>query len=99
VVSSGYRSPELNKQVGGSATSDHCLGYAADIEVPRVSNYDLARYIKDNLKFTQLILEFHDKTIKDSGWVHVSYNPENMKNQCLTAVKEQGKTKYLTGIV
>jgi zinc D-Ala-D-Ala carboxypeptidase len=34
LVSSGYRSPELNQAVGGSATSDHCKGFAADFICP-----------------------------------------------------------------
>lgn len=94
-VSSGYRSVELNKAIGGSKTSDHCLGYAADIEVQGISNKQLFDYIKANFKFTQLILEFYNPSDENSGWVHVSYNPSNLKCQCLIAVKEQGKTKYL----
>ena len=54
---SGYRCPELNTAVGGSATSQHCKGEAVDIEVPGVSNYDLAKWIEQNLEFDQLILE------------------------------------------
>jgi len=97
-VNSGYRSPESNAAVGGSKTSDHCKGYAADIEVSGVANGDLAQYIKDNFKFTQLILEFYTQGIPDSGWVHVSYDPSNLKCECLTAVKQNGKTVYLKGL-
>ena len=63
-ISSGYRSAALNKCVGGSATSQHCKGQAIDIDMDGTSNgvtnkmvYD---YIKDNLKFDQLIWEFGD---------------------------------------
>jgi len=97
-VNSAYRSPESNAAVGGSKTSDHCKGMAADIEVVGVANGDLAQYIKDNFKFTQLILEFYTQGIPDSGWVHVSYDPNNLKCECLTAVKQNGKTVYLKGL-
>ena len=77
-VNSGYRSPESNAAVKGSRTSDHCLGRAADIEIPGVANADLAQWIMDNLDYTQLILEFYTPGIPDSGWVHVSYDPNNL---------------------
>ena len=98
-VNSGYRSPESNAAVGGSKTSDHCKGMAADIEVDGVSNPDLAQWIMDNLEYTQLILEFYTQGQPNSGWVHVSYDPNNLKNQELTAVKVAGKTTYLNGLV
>lgn len=98
-VNSGYRSPDVNASVGGSKTSDHCKGQAADIEIPGIANAELAEYIKANLQFTQLILEFYTQGIPDSGWVHVSYDPANLKCQTLTAVKKDGKTVYLPGII
>lgn len=97
-VNSGYRSSEVNASVGGSKTSDHCKGQAADIEIIGVANGDLAQWIASNLKFTQVILEFYTKGIPDSGWVHVSYDPSNLKCQTLTAVKQDGKTVYLPGL-
>ena len=100
-VNSGYRSPELNSSpaVGGSKTSDHCKGMAADIEIPGVANADLAQWIMDNLEYTQLILEFYTPGIGDSGWCHISYDPNNLKKQELTATKVAGKTTYLNGLV
>jgi hypothetical protein len=98
-VNSGYRSPEVNASVGGSKTSDHCKGQAADIEITGVANGDLAKYIAENYKFTQVILEFYTQGIPDSGWVHVSYDANNLKCQTLTAVKKDGKTVYLPGLV
>ena len=98
-VNSGYRHPEVNAKVGGSKTSDHCKGQAADIEIPGVANADLAQWIAENLDFTQVILEFYTQGIPDSGWVHVSYDPANLKKQTLTAVKQNGKTVYLPGLV
>ena len=98
-INSGYRSPEVNASVGGSKTSDHCKGMAADIEIAGVANAELAKHIKDTLQFTQIILEFYTPGIADSGWVHVSYDPANLKGQALTAVKQDGKTVYLPGLV
>ena len=98
-VNSGYRHPEVNAKVGGSKTSDHCRGQAADIEIPGVPNADLAQWITENLDFTQVILEFYTQGVPDSGWVHISYDPENLKKQALTAVKQNGKTVYLNGLV
>lgn len=77
-VNSGYRCPELNKAVGGSATSDHVKGFAADITAgSKEENERLFNIIKHNFYFSQLIDE------KNFSWVHVSYNPNNLKNQTL----------------
>jgi zinc D-Ala-D-Ala carboxypeptidase len=97
-VNSAYRSPESNAAVNGSKSSDHCKGMAADIEIVGIANADLAQWIMDNLDYTQLILEFYIQGIPDSGWVHVSYDPNNLKKQELTAVKVAGKTQYLQGL-
>jgi zinc D-Ala-D-Ala carboxypeptidase len=98
-VNSGFRHPEVNAKVGGSKTSDHCRGQAADIEIPGVANAELAAWIRDNLDYQQLILEFYTPGIPDSGWVHVSYVAEDNKKQVLTATKKDGKTVYLQGLV
>lgn len=77
-VNSGYRCPELNKAVGGSATSDHVKGFAADITGgSKEENERLFNIVKHNFHFSQLIDE------KNFSWVHVSYNPNNLKNQTL----------------
>ena len=98
-VNSGFRHPEVNAKVGGSKTSDHCKGQAADIEIPGIANADLAVWIMENLTYTQLILEFYTPGVPDSGWVHVSYDPANLKKENLTATKRDGKTVYLKGLV
>ena len=98
-INSGYRSPESNAAVGGSKTSDHCKGQACDLEIDGVANPDLAQWIMDNLDYTQLILEFYTQGQPNSGWVHVSYNPEKLTKQELTAIKVAGKTTYLQGLV
>ncbi|KJU86109.1 peptidase M15A [Candidatus Magnetobacterium bavaricum] len=83
VVTSGYRSPELNKKVGGSARSQHMLGEAIDFEIIGVSNYDFAEWIKSNLTFDQLILEKHITVDPNSGWVHCSYTRGNNRRLVL----------------
>lgn len=100
VINSGYRGPALNEAVGGSSKSQHCKGEAVDIECPGVPNADIAQWIVDNLDFDQVILEFYTPGIPDSGWVHVSYRAdgENRKS-ILTAMKEDGKTVYKTGLI
>jgi len=98
-VNSGFRHPEVNAKVGGSKTSDHCKGQAADIEIPGVANAELAKYIAENFSFTQVILEFYTQGVPDSGWVHVSYVPSDLKKQQLTATKQDGKTIYLPGLL
>lgn len=98
IVTSGYRSVNVNTVIGGSTFSDHCLGMAADIEVFGMDNNVLAEYIQNKFKFTQLILEFYKKNEPQSGWVHVSYNEKKLKNQVLRAVKENGKTIYYQGL-
>jgi hypothetical protein len=98
-VTSGYRSPLLNSSIGGSKTSHHCYGFAADFEVVGMDNRELAIWIRDTLEFTQLILEFYTAGDPNSGWVHCSYDAKDLKKQVLTATKVDGKTKYVTGIV
>ena len=99
VIKSGYRGPALNQAVGGSSKSQHCKGEAVDIECPGVANYDVAKWIHDNLDFDQLILEFYTPGIPDSGWVHVSYKQEGNRKSVLTAMKENGKTVYKPGLI
>jgi hypothetical protein len=98
-VNSGFRHPDVNQKVGGSRNSDHTRGQAADIEIPGVANAELAEWIRDNLEFRQLILEFYTPGIPDSGWVHVSYVAEDNKKEVLTATRKDGKTVYLQGLV
>ena len=77
VVSSGYRSPKLNRAVGGAAKSQHVTGQAADIhtlsDTPADNKklYDLILKLK--LPFDQLINEYN------FNWVHVSYSPRNRR--------------------
>ena len=90
-VTSCYRSIEVNKAIGGSSTSQHCLGQAADLKF-KGGNDVLFNWLKDNTDFDQLIWEFG--TDDEPSWVHISYSPRHRK-QILKATKHNGKTKYL----
>ena len=96
IISSGYRSKELNSAVGGSSTSQHCSGEAIDIDMDgtSVTNAQIFNFIKDNLVFDQMIWEFG--TDKNPDWVHVSYESTGkQRKQILKAVKSGGKTSYV----
>jgi hypothetical protein len=100
-INSGYRGPEANKAVGGSATSDHCFGRAADIEIDGFDNKKLAQKIVDmGLPFKQLLLEFYVAGDPNSGWVHVAYDAaaKTPKREVLRVVRQNGKTAYLKGL-
>jgi hypothetical protein len=94
-ISSFYRSPELNKAIGGSSSSQHCKGEAIDIDdvYSKASNSDFFNYIKDKLEFDQLIWEFGDD--ENPAWVHVSYSLGKNRMRILKAIKENGRTKYI----
>lgn len=85
-VNSAYRSPAVNKAVGGVSNSQHALGQAADITVDGYTPSQLAHYIRKlNLPFDQLIQE--------PTWVHVSYGPRH-RGVCLT----MRNGKYFAGL-
>ncbi len=66
LISSGYRSREVNEAVGGSKTSQHCEGCAADFNVKGMSPNAVVRAIVDaNIPYDQVILEF-------DSWIHIS---------------------------
>lgn len=91
--SSTFRCPRLSILVGSSARSQHCKGQASDFEVPGISNWDLCHYIKDNLEFDQLILEFY--TGGNTGWVHCSIS-NNPRFELLTYDRVN---KYRPGLI
>jgi len=98
-INSGYRSPALNAKVGGSKTSQHCNGQAADFESFSTPNPDLAKWITKNLDFDQIILEFYDGKDPNSGWVHCSYNLMENRRKILTALKTKSGVQYKSGFV
>ena len=93
-VTSGYRSKELNKAIGGSNNSQHSKGEALDMQSTEgYTNRDLFMFIKDHLEFDQLIGEFPDD-MGEFAWVHCSYKTEGNRGEVLIAYKENGKTRY-----
>ena len=94
-VSSFYRSPELNKAIGGSPTSDHCLGRAMDLDADTyggLTNAQLFDWLRANVPFDQLIWEFGDDA--NPAWVHVSYRGPSNRGLVLRARLVGGKTTY-----
>ena len=94
-INSFFRSPKLNKTIGGSTKSQHCHGQAIDLDdtFGRATNAEMFDFIKEHLDFDQMIWEFGNEDNPD--WVHVSYVSEDKnRNRCLQAYKENGKTKY-----
>ena len=92
-ITSGYRSPSLNKAIGGSKRSQHCKGEALDIqfwENGEMNNKKIYDWILDSgLEFDQMINEF------DFAWIHISLKAEGNRKQVLEAYKdEDGDTKY-----
>lgn len=87
VVTSGFRAVKVNKAVGGSPTSQHCSGSAADLKVGGVTQNKklfelITRLIKENkIKVGQLINEYN------YSWIHVSLPRENKKNNQIFAIK------------
>lgn len=91
IVSSGYRSPELNRAIGGATNSAHQFGYAIDFTCPEFGTpFAIAQFLEGKpINYDQLIYEFRD-------WVHISFDPRNRK-QSLTIFS--GAQGYLPGIV
>ena len=97
-ISSFFRSPELNKKMGGASTSQHMSlnGSAIDIDAHiygGLTNKDIFQYIKSNLEFDQLIAEFPDET-GEPEWVHVSYNKDKNRRDIMMSKKDGSKTIY-----
>ena len=97
-VSSGYRSAALNEATpGSSATSQHSKGEALDLDMDSlnngVTNRMIFEYIKDNLKFDQLIAEYPENG--NPSWVHVSYSSSGkQRNQILVCKRKNGSPSY-----
>lgn len=80
IITSGFRNDRVNKLVGGSDTSEHKKGMAADFIINGMTVQAVIEFIrKTGLKYTQLIEEHS----KNTSWVHISYNPKNLKKETL----------------
>lgn len=99
IIRSGYRSPDLNRYIGGSPSSQHCRGEAVDLEADGVDTLEVARAIAaSQLPFDQLILECYRAGDPTSGWVHVSLTASRNRRQVLTATKRGGAWQYDAGL-
>ena len=92
-ISSGYRSPKLNRAIGGSSRSQHCKGEALDLQFWKdgeMNNKVIYDWVLDSgLEFDQMINEF------DFAWIHISFSSGKNRKQVLEAYKnDQGKTAY-----
>ena len=97
IISSGFRCAQLCIEIGSAPTSQHVAdnqAAAADFEIPGVDNRELALYIKNELDYDQLILEFYRDNEPSSGWIHCSYSTNSNRNQSLRAFREDGKVVY-----
>ena len=97
IISSGFRCAQLCLEIGSSINSEHCAdnkSAAADFEIPGVDNKELAEWIKSNLEYNQLILEFYREGEPSSGWVHCSYSTDLNKKQSLIAYRQDNKVQY-----
>ena len=90
-INSAYRSPSVNRAIGGAATSQHCKGEAVDFVAPRFGTpKQICRAIMaSNIVYDQLIFE--------GSWVHISFADKPRRSN-LTAVFRNGTASYLTGI-
>ena len=97
IITSGYRSPRLNQAVGGSASSQHTKGEAADIRTisdnPAENRKLFDLLLRLNLPFDQVINEYPD-TRGNPNWIHVSYSAHRQRGQVLVAKRVKGKTEY-----
>ena len=102
IVTSCFRSERVNKLVGGSPTSAHRHGLAADCDAMGLKSLDFAKLVikmrdEGKIAFDQLILEFPERG--DGAWVHIGFKRNaTQRNQILTATKRGGKTVYLQGL-
>lgn len=92
IVTSCFRSEQVNKAVGGAKTSQHMANNGAAADLKCYNNSFLFQLIKNNFEFDQMIWEFGD--LNQPSWVHVSLKEKNNRKQILRAEKIKGKTVY-----
>lgn len=97
-ITSGYRSEELNRKIGGSTTSAHCKGLAVDFVCPSFGTpRDIAIFLSSFVKQLDV-----DQLIFEGGWVHLGWvsKEDKPRHEIRTAVFEEGKkTRYPEGII
>ena len=93
IITSGYRCPALNTQVGDSPTSTHTKGLAVDFHCAYGNPKQICqRLITAGIEFDKIIQEYNQ-------WVHIEFSHSNQRRRVITAVKQNGKTIYLPGLV
>lgn len=99
IILSGYRSYPLNLAIGGSKSSQHCSGQAADLRFVNASIVDVAKWIKKTgLIVDQCIVEGYNAKNPAKGWLHVSVTNGANRNAFLTATFTNGRATYTGGI-
>ncbi len=92
-VTSFYRSPDLNRAIGGSKSSQHCKGEALDLQALKCSNKKLFDEACKLPEFDQIIWEFGTK--EEPDWIHISYSKTRNRKQVLRATKIGTRTAYV----
>jgi zinc D-Ala-D-Ala carboxypeptidase len=90
-VTSGFRGTSVNKAIGGSPTSQHSKGEAADIQIAGVKSADIVKWVatESGIPFGQCILEQPPGT----EWVHISLGaPYRAKEKCGQVLRFDGKS-------
>lgn len=78
IITSGYRSLEVNRIVGGATNSQHRIGQAVDFKIPGMTSRQIVDFIKKSgIEYDQLIEEYSNNT----SWVHISYNKGKNRKQ------------------
>ena len=99
-INSGLRVLELNRAIKSGDNSQHVFGMAADLEAPAISNFELAKWIQDNLNFDQLILEFYEKeTLHQDGFTVAIEQTDRTGKEVKTASRQEGRVVYEDGLL
>lgn len=97
-VSSGYRGFQLNEAVGGSKTSAHCYGLAADLVPVNGKLKEFKRFCREWLRgraFDQMISESED-TAGIPQWIHIGYKARNGRQRQQLLSMRAGKYSLMT---
>ena len=90
-ITSGYRTPAYNKQIGGATNSQHCKGEAVDLQPLKSNIEEVFSLIILEFKYDQVILERNNAGAR---WIHISYNTAGNRQKAMTATVVNGKATY-----